>query len=419
MRRIAAILLTAAAASTAALAVAQTQPTPTASRGQLVEGVVALVNDQVISQSDVRNRMRLILLSFPGQPDQDVLREAQMQATETLIEEKVKMQEFKKMLKDEKVDAADIDERIAGLARQNNIPPERFIADLQAQGVSIQSLRDQMEANTAWEILVGARYGRQIRVSEQRIDQMLERMEESATKPQFRLAEIFLYAPDAASRANAMTRAQTLIQQIQQGADFSQVAQQFSAAPSASGGGDLGWMPEAEMKPEVRAAVLKTTPPSMAPPIETEGGVYLVAVLGKREPADLSSATLNLKQIVAQGDGAGEKVEKVKAASKTCADAITEAGKVEGVNVVDMNGVVLSQVSDAYRSALQNLDVDQSTPVMDGPNAKMALIVCSREAGGGLPTRKQIRDSLFGAEIDMLSDRYLRDAKREATIIRR
>lgn len=385
----------------------------------MVEGAVAVVNDQAISQTDVRNRMRLILMSFPGQRTDDIIREAQARATEALIEEKLELQEFKKMLKDAKVEPQEIQDRLDELAKQNNIPTNQFLSGLQQAGVNVQTLKDQVEAEIAWGNLVSARYYRQVRVSDQRIDEYLERLKENAEKEQFRLAEIFLYAPDPESRKNALSRAGTLKTQIEGGADFSQVAQQFSASASASAGGDLSWMSLGDMKPEIKAAVTNAKAGSVLPPIETDTGVYLIAVLGRREPVDASTATMDLKQVMAKGDDAGPKIELLRTNAKSCAAVISEAAKAPGVTLNDMNGVVLTQVSEAYRAALTPLQVNQSTPVMDIPGGKMSLFVCKRQQGAPMPGRAQVRNQLANQELEMLGERYLRDIKRDATIIRR
>lgn len=422
------IAVAAAAGGVAALpAIGQQaqQPTQAApARGQVVDGVVATVNDQVISQSDVRNRMRMILLSFPGQPDEQVLREAQQRAIDTLIEEKVQVQEFYKLVKDEKVSAEEIDEQIARLAQQNRMTPEQFTSNLVQAGISVHSLREQMEADIAWTSLIRGRYGRQVRVSEMRVDEMLDRIKSSLDKPQYNLAEIFLFAPDAASRANAMGTAETLIQQINGGADFSAVAQQFSAAPSASTGGELGWMSPGDMRPEVEAAVLKAgTAPALLPPIESEGGVYVVALLGKREPSSPDAAALDLKQVLALGEGAAEKLQQVRSKAQTCDQVAAAVEGIEGIPTpADMNDVSLQQVQDAYRPALQSLQPGQSTEPMDIPDGsgKMVFYVCDRTSGDPqIPSRDEIRDRLFNAELAMVAERYLRDLKREASIDRR
>jgi peptidyl-prolyl cis-trans isomerase SurA len=425
MKRLFAICLAAAAVSIGAAA-PQTVPAPAppAARpsSQSVEGVVAVVNGQVISQSDVRNRMRMILLSFNGKPDEEILREAQHRAIDTLIDEKIQVQEFEKLVKDQKIEDAEIDEHIADLARQNKMTSEQFLSSLTQAGINTQSLRDQVKADISWTALIRGRYGRTIRVSELRVDEMLARLKASLDKPQYRLAEIYLYAPDQASRANAKTRAGALITQINQGADFQQVAQQWSAAPSASTGGDLGLMSPGDMRPEVWAAVqVAPAPPVLLPLIESEGGIYIIALTGKREPSKADAATLDMKQLVAQGAGAAAKLEQVKAKATNCGEVDAAAAGIEGVTNVPMNDVALTQVAAAYRPALEALQAGQSTAVLDlTDDAKMVFYVCERKASQtGLPTREDIHNRLFQTEMAMIADRYLRDLKREATIERR
>ena len=395
----------------------------TASRGQVIDNVAATVNDQVISRSDVLNRMRMILLSFSGKPDDEIIKEAQYQALESLIDEKVELQEFEKLVKDEKIKDEEIEQRIDAMAQQNKMTRVQFLQNLNQAGVSTQSLRDQQRAEIAWTALIRGRYARTVRISEQRINEMMNRIKESLDKPQYNLGEIFLYAPDQASRANAKTTAERLIGEINKGADFRAVAQQFSASPSASQGGQMGWMSLGDMRPEIAAAVQTgPAPPTVLAPVESEGGVYVIALLGKREPTEAKAATFNLMQIVARGDDAAAKLQQVKTKATTCAQLADAAKGVEGVTApVPMNGVALRQVSAAYRPALENLQANQSTDPLDlSDGGKMVFYVCARQEGdSSMPTREQIKDRLFNIEIGMIEERYRRDLKRKASIQRR
>lgn len=389
--------------------------------GQAVEGVAVLVNDEVISYSDVRNRAQLILLSFGGRKvDEETLQQAQQRAIEGLIEEKIQLKEFHKLSTDHDIGDDEIDEELAGIAKQNGATKEKFVADIAARGINPQTLRDQIKADIAWQSLVRGRFRQQVRVSDLRIDEMMARTKASLDKPQYRLAEIFLYAPDAESRNNAKQRAATLQAQIEKGASFEMVAQQFSAAPSASAGGDLGWITDADMRPEIEKAVIKAKPPSFLPPIETDNGVYLIALLGKREPLNPNEAKLTLKQIVAKGDDAVAKLQAAKAKTKSCADVAKTVAGDPSLTAVDLNDVALSGMSDTVRAALQPVQAGGSTDVIDVAGGKAVLFVCERVATGAtMPTREQVRSKLFETEISMMADRYLRDLKREATIIRR
>ncbi len=170
----------------------------------------------------------------------------------------------------------------------------------------------------------------------------------------------------------------------------------------------------------MKLAVLKATPPTFLPPIETEGGVYLIALLGKREAANPNEAKLSLKQIVARGDQADALLKIAKARTKSCDDVAKTVSDNPGLTAVDLNDVALDGLSEPIRKALQPVEAGGSTDVINVTNGKAVLFVCKRTTGGAaMPTREQVKSKLFDTEITMLADRYLRDLKREATIIRR
>lgn len=421
MKRILAIVLAAAAASAGLAALAQQTPQQVAAR--TIDGVVATVNDQVISQSDVRNRMRWMLLRFQQQPDEQIMKQIQDQAIEDLIDEKIQLHQFYKLTKDEKIKPEEIDENISDLARQYKMTKEQFVTALTQAGIPVQSIRDMEEAKIAWGALIRGRYYKSVRVSELRIDDMLHRIQTSLNKPQYRIAEIFLYAPDQASRTNAMTRAEAIIKNVNGGADFSALAQQFSAAPSASAGGDLNWLSPGDMRPEVEDAVMKADKvPALLPPIESEGGIYVIALTGKREASDPSKSLIfNLEQVVARGDGASSKLEAFRTKAPQCEGVAKALEGVEGVTHTPMKDVGLMQIAPAYRAPLETLDAGQSSAIIDvSDGAKMVFVVCDKKSGDpDLPSRDEIKDRLFNQELSLVAERYLRDLKREATIVRR
>jgi peptidyl-prolyl cis-trans isomerase SurA len=421
MKRILAISLAAMAVSAGLAALAQQSPQQVAAR--TIDGVVATVNDQVISQSDVRSRMRWMLLRFQEQPDEQIMKQIQDQAIEDLIDEKVQLHQFYKLVKDEKIKPEEIDENITDLARQYKMTKDQFVTAVSQAGIPIQTLRDMEEAKIAWGALIRGRYYKSVRVSELRIDEMLHRIQNSLNKPQYHIAEIFLYAPDQASRNNARTRAETIIKNVNAGADFSALAQQFSAAPSASAGGDLNWLSAGDMRPEIEEAVAKADKvPSILPPIDSEGGIYIIALTGKREPTDPSKSIIfNLEQVVARGEGASAKLEALRSKAAKCTELNKALEGVDGVTHTGMKDIGLMQVAPAYRAPLETLETGQTSTIIDvSDGAKMVFVVCDKRSGDpDLPSRDEIKDRLFNQELSLVAERYLRDLKREATIVRR
>ena len=399
------------------------QPTA-ASRGRTVDGVMASVNDQVISHSDVRNRMRWMMLRFAEPPkDEKILLELQSQALESLIDEKVQSSEFHKLVKDAKFSKEEIDEAVADVARQYRMSPEQFALALGQAGIPMQHIRDMEEASIAWSNLIRGRYYKTVRVSDLRVDDMLHRLKASLDKPQYRLAEIFLYAPDQASRDMAKERAATIIENVKQGADFSGPRRAVLRRP----------LRLRRRRPQLalagrhapgsrRSRAEGAAPPIVLAPIESEGGIYVIALTGKREPTDPTKSTiLDMEQFIARGEGSTAKLEALKAKAPTCGDLTKAMEAVEGVTRTPMKNVGISQIAPQYRAPLEGLTANQSTNIIDtADGAKMVFFVCGTRSGDAdLPSRDEIKDRLFNQELALVAERYLRDLKREATVVRR
>ena len=187
-----------------------------AALAQSTEGVAALVNDEPITTVDVRNRMRLIIASTGmAQIDQETLARIQDQALRGLIDEHLQLQaarEYDIQVADEEISASLLD-----LANRNNATIDDIVADLQNSGVDISTLRHQLEAEIAWQILVNGRYGSRIRISEQQIELALERLASSASQPQFRIFEMYFEVPGPGQEQATIQRVIAVMNQLQQG----------------------------------------------------------------------------------------------------------------------------------------------------------------------------------------------------------
>ena len=201
---------------------------------QTVEGVAAIVNDEVISQYDVRQRMRLILATTGVRPTEELLLRIQEQALDSLIDERLQLQQAREFEVD--IEQGEIDEAMADLAQQNNISPGEIRSSLAQAGVDARTLEDQLRAEIAWQILVSGRYRPRLRVSNDQIDQMLERMADSLSKPQYLISEILLTPTPGASDDAVQAAIDGVVQQLDQGAQFAAVAREVSSAASALAG---------------------------------------------------------------------------------------------------------------------------------------------------------------------------------------
>ena len=382
-----------------------------------LEGIAAIVNDQPISYSDVRQRARLLLLSFGGQqPSQEQIQQITGQALEQLIDERLQLEkasEYEMEIEPEAINGA-----VDDMARQSGATGEQLKQQLLSAGVNPASLEDQMKAEIAWSRVMSGLYGSRIRISDNQVDDQMERLRSSLKKTQYRVAEIFLYAPDAETKEQALQAADTIIEQLNQGADFRIAAQRISSAPTAATGGDMGWITAEDLEPELASAIQASSPPTLLKPISVADGVYILNVLAKREPAKLTTK-VDLKRLQVT-DGSEADLQAALDTIKSCDDVQSTANSKSNLRYADIKDIDVDELGPEGKTLVLDTEVGQPTEIFSAGRGLAVMYVCRREDGAeALPSREDMKNSLKDRELNMISERELRDLRREATIIYR
>ena len=406
-------MYTAAAALAAALA-AMSSP----AAAQLAEGVAAVVNDTVISTFDVRQRANLLLVSAGIQSTPEMQQRARAQALRDLVDEHLQMQEaahFNIEVTDEQVDR-----RIADIARSNQTTIEGLTGQLARDGVSISTLRSQIRADIAWQRLMGGMYGSRLRISEIDIRESQERIAANASRPQYQISEIFLPAETDAEFTEMEQGAMRLLQEMQRGAPFPLVARQFSRAPSAAQGGDIGWIAAPELAPELQPVAERLAPGQVSLPVRTPNGIYLIAMREKRAGAPAGATSLvRLRQVTAPA-ARQSTLARIARRISGCDNLDSDIASVEGATVIDLGQAAESDLAPLVRERIIGVANGAASRVQVDGDLASTFVVCNRETGGsGVPDRTEIEGRLREQELTMLSERYLRNLRREATIITR
>ena len=389
---------------------------PAQDEAQLLGGVAAVVNDEVISLSDVGQRARLLLISLGVQPSTESLQQVLPRALEDLIDERLQLQKAKEF--ELEVSDDDINGSLADMAAQNGTDIETLINSLTSSGINPDTLKEQLRAEIAWRRIMSGRYGSRIRISQLQIDSMLDRLKSDAGKTRYQLAEIFLYAPSDQDKAQVMEGANVIVQQVSQGARFELAAQQYSNSPTAAVGGDLGWVSPNELDPQVQEVLAQVQPPALTTPIPVDDGIYIYAVRAKQDAAS-GPRNFDLKQILSTSNSRAT-LNSFKLDGHDCNDLESAAAEDSDITYADLGSVPEDRLTDQVAMAIRNVPEGGSTEIIDTPVGPAMLYVCSRAtAGVQLPSRQQIEDRLFNQQIALQSQRELRDLKREATIIRR
>lgn len=243
--------------------------------------IAATVNEDAISESDLNDRMKLILISSGLKNTKSNRKKAHPQALNSLIEEQLKIQEAKRQ--NLSVTPEEISKGFEAIAAQNKFTPEQFSELLKHQGIPKATLLNQIKSQISWTKVIAKVLRPKVDVSENDINAKMERIKNNIGKIEYKAAEIFLPVNAEAEEAQTKELAQKLIQEIKSGkANFALVAAQFSKAASAAQGGVLGWVQEGELPKEQNVVLKSLAKGQISPPIRGLSGFHILTLIDKR-----------------------------------------------------------------------------------------------------------------------------------------
>ncbi len=388
--------------------------------------IAAVVNEDVISVYDLATRMSLVLASSNLQDTPDVRRRLAPQVLRGLIDEKLKMQEARRL--DIRVDDEDIDGALTTIAKQNGVPLAEMDAVMAKQGINKGSLIHRIESEIAWARVVGRRFSNTIRVGEEEIDEALAEIEQSKGKHEHRVAEIFLPVDNPAQEEEVRVLSERMIQQIRAGADFAALAQSFSQSAAAAVGGDLGWVRPGQLAPEIDSILATMKPGQVARPIRSLSGYHIVLLIDRRSGVGLGEpeVTVTLQQLFvplsanagpAEAGGQVQLARTMAETAKDCAD-MERLSRESGSPLSGSLGTVsLSKLPADIREAVGALPVGTASEPIRSDRGFLVLMVCERhEQDRVADLRNSIKDRLMDRRIGAAARRYLRDLRRAAFV---
>jgi peptidyl-prolyl cis-trans isomerase SurA len=381
------------------------------------EAIAAIVNDKVITTFDLRQRMQLMLMSAGGNVPMNALPQLQKQALRDLVEEKLKLQEaaeFDLVVTDE-----ELDQELTSVANRANLTLEMFTSALESDGIAISSLQNQVRTGIAWPQLVQGRFRDRIRVSEDEIEDTLNRMREDASLEQYLVSEICIPVDDPAQAQQYYQGGMQLIEQMRAGVPFSVVAQQFSACTTAAVGGDMGWVRAGELPPELDSAIRELPVGAVTNPIPSEGAFMILVVRDKRQAVVAGEPTFTLAHASASEEiGANTArfaIEKLATAGACTGGALRiDLGK--GIGVTYLENLTLSQIDPRFVETIEDLERGDTSAVIKVDGAYHATYVCDKDEGLGLPSRQALEDRIYSRQLTRIGQQYLRDIERRSLV---
>ncbi len=259
------------------------------------QGIVAVVNGDVISVSDVENRRRLFAISTGMPVTKEVLDRLTPQIIRALIDERLRLQEVQRrkiVVGDKEIAAA-----ISDIEGRNNLPAGALRHRLESQGVEMRTLIDQIRVQLGWTQVVKEELGDKAKITDAEIAEQIALFKERQGQTEYRVGEIFIPVDDPAHDADAKRFGEAVITQLHGGAAFAVVAAEFSQSQTALTGGDLGWLEPSQLDPEIARIVAEMPPGAISNAVNVPGGYSIVTLRAKRQLGNDPATVLSVREV--------------------------------------------------------------------------------------------------------------------------
>ena len=256
---------------------------------EVLDGIAAIVNDEIVTIGEVREAMAFemeeLSRQYSGRELQEKHKLLYQRALNVLIDLQLQVARARQLQL--RVNEEDINEQVETLKKQNQLSEERFLETLKSRGLTLEAYRKQVHDGLLIAKVVNNEVRSRLVLQETELREVYkERQERYKQVGEQTISHIlFLVPQEASSREEERLRAQaeSALQQLRQGGDFAALARQYSSGPSAERGGLLGTFRPGDLLPEFEAIVATLKPGELSNVVRTPVGFHIIRVDARQQ----------------------------------------------------------------------------------------------------------------------------------------
>lgn len=272
--------------------------TATSQAGVLLDRVVAVVNQEVITWSELYKSMESEaapqLKEMKNSERLQVFKENEASFLDTLIGVKLQLQEAKSL--GINVSDEELKDGIDNIKKKYSMTDSAFTDSLQKEGYTLEDYKKRLREQIMISKVVNMQVRNKILVTEADSKKFLEENKElSESGEGYRLSQIFFKKPKSDDEKKSIEEKSALvIKKLKEGSNFADLAREYSEDPSAQSGGDLGFIRKAQMAKEFAAALSGMKSGETSAPFWTKEGLHIIKLneeIGLRGPEQIREDT--------------------------------------------------------------------------------------------------------------------------------
>ncbi len=250
-----------------------------------LDQTIAVVEQDIILESELKRRMKAIVRQLQqnnqSAPPMEIL---QQQVLERMIVDSLQMQMA--MRAGVRIAEQELNAAVGDIAKQNQMSLEQLRQSMEKDGINWELFREDLRAEIMVARVRRGQVGRRIKISDREIENLVALMEEQGEQNiQYHLGHILIPVQDSSDQLSIQTareKAQDLVKQLREGAEFSSIAIAHSSGQEALQGGDFGWRPAAQLPTLFSGPAKQLEVGEVSDPLRSGSGFHIIKLIEKK-----------------------------------------------------------------------------------------------------------------------------------------
>ena len=237
--------------------------------------IIAVVNGEMISSTDIEERAKAFVMNTRIPFNAETKKMIIAKVIQSAIDEKLKLQEAERQgieISDKEIDAS-----IQNFEQNNKIPAGQLKSLLAKEGVSMKVFREQMKSDLAWIRVIRRQLMAAGNITDKEIEESIHQSAKDMMTPKYMVSEIVIKKENAKNLGD-------LVANLRRDPRFELYAAQFSESPSASNGGNLGWLNKGQLAEPLDNKVLAMKEGEVSDPIQIGNEFYILKLVQVYNP---------------------------------------------------------------------------------------------------------------------------------------
>ncbi|MDH5648273.1 MAG: peptidylprolyl isomerase [Gammaproteobacteria bacterium] len=400
---------------------------------QDVDRILVIINDEVITQSELEHQMRKAKQNIAQQkitaPSDDLIRK---QVLERIIVEKIQLQLAQRM--GMIISDKELEDTINRIIEGNKLSQKEFYKKIEQEGTELSEFRDELRQQLLLQKLVDQQIKRRISVSENEVDQFLHNRDRLlGGSDAYNLSHIMIPIPESASPAKLQElakRAQEILGKLESGEGFQQTAIAYSRGQEALEGGNLGWRSAGQLPELFATALAKMKPGEISGVLRSPNGFHILKLNDRRSSKTSKTVTqirarhilLPTNDVLPESDTL-KKIESIRQRIINGEDFATMAKSysqdpLSAVKGGDLGWINPGEMVPEFENALTQLETGKVSQPVHTPFGYHLIQVQERRQQdiGEKLDRAEARKQIHGRKADELYQQWIRQLRDESYI---